>query len=239
MLNTLHILLRLIRVIDMDDIYAIIPVSKFKNAKTRLSPFLNEEEREKLLKVMLLDVTDCLRKCVNKIIVISADEEVLEYAKSINLSTLKENDNSNLNKALKQAMDYCKGKAKKVIITPSDVPLIGKTNIKILIDSSKALDFIIVPSKGGGTNAIIMQPSAIRPKFGDFSYKEHVMSADSKNLNPQVHDSFFMALDVNTTEDLGEIMVHGENTHTRKYLKELKINVESVHGSERLKVTRG
>ena len=28
-----------------------------------------------------------------------------------------------------------------------------------------------------------------------------------KNLNPQVHDSLFMALDVNTTEDLGEIIV--------------------------------
>lgn len=223
----------------MDEIYGIIPVSKFKNAKTRLSPFLSENEREELLKVMLLDVTDSLKKYVDKIIIISADEEVLDYVKSINLATLKENDNSNLNKALKQAMDYCKNKCKKVIIIPSDVPLIGKTNIKMLIDSSKSLDFIIVPSKGGGTNTLILKPSIIRTKFGEFSYKEHVNIATRKNLNPQVHDSFFMALDVNTTEDLGEIMVHGENTHTQKYLKELKINVESVHGSERLKVTRG
>ena len=37
----------------MDDIYGIIPVSKFKECKTRLSPFLSEEERENLLKVML------------------------------------------------------------------------------------------------------------------------------------------------------------------------------------------
>lgn len=223
----------------MDEIYGIIPVSRFKECKTRLSPFLNEEERENLLKVMLKDVTESVAKYVDNIIIISADDDVLNYGKSLNLKTLKENENSNLNKALKQAMDYCKSKAKKVIILPSDVPLIGKTNIKMLIDSSKSLDFIIVPSKGGGTNAIIMKPGAIRTKFGDFSYKEHVNAADRKNLNPQVHDSFFMALDVNTTEDLGEIMVHGENTNTRRYLKELKINVESVHGSERLKVTRG
>ena len=45
----------------MDNIYAIIPVSKFKNAKTRLSPFLKEEEREHLLKAMLHDVTDTLK----------------------------------------------------------------------------------------------------------------------------------------------------------------------------------
>ena len=196
----------------MDNIYAIIPVSKFKNAKTRLSPFLSEEERENLLKAMLHDVTDTLKKHVDKIFIISRDEDVLDYAKKLNLDTILEDENSNLNKALKQAMKYCKGKARKVII---------------------------VPSKGGGTNMIIMKPMAIHTRFEGFSYKEHVQAAERKKLNPQVHDSFFMALDVNTAEDLGEIMIHGEKTHTRKYLKGLKVNVEPFRGSERLKVTRG
>lgn len=222
----------------MDNIYAIIPVTTFKNAKTRLSPFLSEDEREKLLKVMLHDVTDTLKKHVDKIYIISRDEDVLSYAESLNVNTILENDNSNLNKALTQAMKICKGKARKIIIVPSDIPLIGKTNVQMLIDASKNLDFIIVPSKGGGTNMIIMKPMAIRTQFEGFSYKKHVQVAEKKKLNPQVHDSFFMALDVNTTEDLGEIMIHGEKTHTRQYLKELKVNVESFRGSERLKVTR-
>ena len=222
----------------MDNIYAIIPVSKFKNAKTRLSPFLTEKEREKLLKVMLKDVSDTLKKYVDKIFIISRDEDVLNYAESLNLNTILEDENSNLNKALKQAMKYCKGKAKKVIIVPSDIPLIGKTNIQMLINSSKNLDFIIVPSKGGGTNMIIMKPMAIHTRFEGFSYKEHLNIAERKKLNPQVHDSLFMALDVNTAEDLGEIMIHGKKTHTRKYLKELKVKVEPFRGSERLKVTR-
>ena len=85
---------------------------------------------------------------------------------------------------------------------------------------------------------MIMKPKAIRMKFGGISYLEHVKAAEKKKLNPIVHDSLFMALDVNTTEDLGEIMVHGNGTETKKYLKSLKIEVESVHGSERLKVTR-
>lgn len=223
----------------MDEIYAIIPVTKFKNAKTRLSPFLTEEEREELLKAMLRDVTDTLKKHVDRIFIISRDEEVLSYAEKLNLDTILEDENSNLNKALTQAMKYCKGKAKKIIIVPSDVPLIGKTNIKMLIDASKSLDFIIVPSKGGGTNMMIMKPMAIRTRFEGFSYEEHIKAAEKKNLNPQVHDSFFMALDVNTAQDLGEIMIHGKKTHTRQYLKELKVNVEPFRGSERLKVTRG
>ena len=222
----------------MDNIYAIIPVSKFKNAKTRLSPFLSEEEREKLLKVMLQDVTDALERYVDKIFIISRDEDVLTYAKSLKLDTILENENSNLNKALTQAMKFCKGKTRKVIIVPSDIPLIGKTNIAMLIEASKSLDFIIVPSKGGGTNMMIMKPMAIHTHFEGFSYKEHVNAAERKKLNPQVHDSLFMALDVNTAEDLGEIMIHGEKTHTRKYLKELKVQFEPFRGSERIKVTR-
>ena len=222
----------------MDDIYAIIPVTKFKNAKTRLSPFLSEDEREKLLKVMLHEVTDTLKKHVDKILIISRDEDVLSYADSLNVDTILENENSNLNKALTQAMKYCKGKTRTVMIVPSDIPLIGKTNVQMLIDASKNLDFIIVPSKGGGTNMIIMKPMAIRTRYEGFSYKEHVQAAERKKLNPQVHDSFFMALDVNTAEDLGEIMIHGEKTHTRQYLKELKVKFEPFRGSERIKVTR-
>ncbi len=222
----------------MDDIYAIIPVTTFKNAKTRLSPFLSEDEREQLLRVMLRDVTDALKRHVDKIFIISRDEEVLSYAESLNVNTILENDNSNLNKALTQAMKLCKGKVKKIIIVPSDIPLIGKTNVQMLIDASKSLDFIIVPSKGGGTNMIIMKPMAIHTKYEGFSYKEHVKAAERKKLNPQVHDSFFMALDVNTTEDLGELMIHGEKTHTQQYLKELKVKFEPFRGSERIKVTR-
>ena len=222
----------------MDNIYAIIPVSKFKNAKTRLSPFLSEKEREKLLKVMLHDVTDTLKRYVDKIFIISRDEDVLSYAESLNLNTILENENSNLNKALTQAMKFCKGKTRKVIIVPSDIPLIGKTNVQMLIDAGKSLDFIIVPSKGGGTNMMIMKPMGIHTRFEGFSYKEHVKAAERKKLNPQVHDSFFMALDVNTAEDLGEIMIHGEKTHTRKYLKELKVKFEPSRGSERINVSR-
>ena len=59
----------------MDNIYAIIPVSKFTDAKTRLSPFLSANEREELLKAMLKDVTKTLKKLVDKIIIISRDSD--------------------------------------------------------------------------------------------------------------------------------------------------------------------
>ncbi len=222
----------------MDEIYAIIPVSRFSNAKTRLSPFLKLEEREQLLKAMLKDVTKTLKNVVDEIIIISADKDVLEYANELKVLTLVENEGLNLNTAIEQAMDWCRDKTKKVFIVPSDIPLISKTNIDSLVESGKIIDFIIVPSKGGGTNGLIIKPQTINMKFGDFSFKNHVKEASDNKFKPVIYDSFYMALDVNTTEDLGEIIIHGSGSETQKYLKSLNITVESIHGAERLKVTK-
>ncbi len=226
---------------EMDNIYAIIPVSKFSNAKTRLSPFLSLEERENLLKAMLSDVTDALKDNVDEIYIISSDEEVLEYAHNMDLKTIVEVENpeeKSLNNALKQAMDEVKDKVQKVIILPSDVPLIGKSNIGMFIEQTQLMHFVIVPSKGGGTNALLISPNSIEMKFGDFSFIKHVKQADLHKFTPIVHDSFYMAMDVNTTEDLGEIIIHGDGTKTKEYLQSLNIHVRSVHGPERLVVER-
>ncbi|MBF4467913.1 MAG: 2-phospho-L-lactate guanylyltransferase [Methanobrevibacter arboriphilus] len=222
----------------MDEIYAIIPVSRFSNAKTRLSPFLELKEREKLLKAMLKDVTKTLKSVVDEIVIISADKEVLEYANKLEVLTLVENEGLNLNTAISQAMDWCRHKTKKVFIVPSDIPLISKTNIDALIESAKALDFVIIPSKGGGTNGLIIKPLSIDMKFGEFSFKNHIKEANKNGFDPVIYDSFYMSLDVNIAEDLGEIMIHGSGCEAQSYLKDLKIGVESIHGAERLKVTR-
>ncbi len=75
-------------------------------------------------------------------------------------------------------------------------------------------------------------------KFGDYSFFEHINEARVKNLTYKVYDSFYLSLDVNTGEDLGEIMLHGQGTQARNYLKKVHLKVKSNHGSERLNVSR-
>ena len=178
----------------MDEIYAIIPVSKLSNAKTRLSPFLDLKERENLLKAMLKDVTKTLKSVVDEVIIVSADKEVLEYANELEVLTLVENEGLNLNTAIEQAMDWCRHKTKKVFIVPSDIPLISKANIDSLVESSKSLDFVIIPSKGGGTNGLIIKPLSIDMKFGDFSFKNHINEASKNGFEVVIYDSFYMSV---------------------------------------------
>jgi len=217
---------------------AIIPVSRFTHAKTRLSPTLSPSEREGLLKAMLMDVSGALTRHVDRVLVISADEDVLEYAYSLGLKILEEEGERDLNGALEQAMEFCFPEFDRVIITPSDIPLIGKADVGNLLDQASRADVVIAPAKGGGTNTLILRPSAMNLRFGDCSFFEHIREARDRGLSISVYDSFYLSLDVNTAEDLGEIILHGEGTHTREYLRRLSFTVKPSRGSDRLEVSR-
>ncbi|MBI5681431.1 MAG: 2-phospho-L-lactate guanylyltransferase [Methanobacterium sp.] len=222
----------------MKKTFAIIPVSKFSDAKTRLSPKLTVLERENLLKAMLKDVIKALNGSVENTVIISSDDNVLNYANDLGVITLKENGVTDLNGALAQAMRYCSNYCDNVLIIPSDVPLIKKSHVNDILNKSKEFNVIIAPAKGGGTNTLLCPSSGFSVKFGDYSFFEHIKEAKKKDLIFKIYDSFYLSLDVNTAEDLGEIMLHGDETEARAYLRKIHLKVRSNHGSERLNVNR-
>jgi 2-phospho-L-lactate/phosphoenolpyruvate guanylyltransferase len=217
---------------------AIIPVSRFTHAKTRLSPTLTQLERENLLKSMLKDVIGVLKHKVSEVVVISSDEEVLRYVDDMGVVSLKEEGTTDLNGALIQAIKWCSKLSDQVLIVPSDVPLMKVEHVEKMIQMGETADLVIAPSKGGGTNALLCPVIDMEMKFGECSFFEHLKVASSKNWNYAVFDSFYMSLDVNTAEDLGEIMLHGLNTSTRSFLKSTGLEVLSNHGKERLRIKR-
>jgi len=217
---------------------AIIPVSRFKEAKTRLSPKLSIKERENLLKAMLNDVVNVLKGLVQEVVIISSDEDVLDYVSSMKVKTLKEKGKTDLNGALHQAIEHVAKSCQNVFIVPSDIPLIKKRHVKEILELGNEYDVVIAPAKGGGTNALLFPVSSFKMKFGDYSFFEHIKEAKENNFSYKIYDSFYLSLDVNTAEDLGEIMLHGLDTQARAYLKKVHLKVRSNHGSERLNVSR-
>ena len=221
----------------MEKTFAVIPVSKFTDAKTRLSPKLTPLERENLLKAMLKDVIGVLNGLMDNIIVISSDEDVLNFVKGLGVETFKERGVTDLNGALTQAIQHYSSSCNNVFIVPSDVPLIKKNHVKEILNKSREFDVVIAPSKGGGTNALLC-PTSFCVKFGDYSFFEHIDESELRGLSHSIYDSFYLSMDVNTAEDLGEIMLHGRGTEARNYLKKVQLKVKSNHGSERLDVSR-
>ena len=90
----------------MKDLIAIIPVSNFNESKTRLSPFLSEEERIELLKVMLKDIITVIANEVDEIVLVSKDNNVKEYAKKLNVNFVRERKHEDdfLNNAISDAV---------------------------------------------------------------------------------------------------------------------------------------
>lgn len=218
--------------------YAIIPVSRFSQAKTRLSPTLSPLERENLLKAMLKDVISAISSSVDQVVVISSDSDVLNFVKDLNVNCLSEEGQTDLNGALTQAVEWCSEYASQVLIVPSDVPLIHQDQVQEMVELSSKWPVVIAPAKGGGTNAMLCPTKGISMKFGDWSFFEHLKEAENLGVPWYIYDSFYLSLDVNTAEDLGEIMIHGFGTETRKFLKRIGLVVQSNHGTERLRVER-
>ncbi len=227
-----------LKLIDMTKTFAIIPVSRFSEAKTRLSPTLSPLERENLLKAMLSDVISAIRNSVDDVVVISSDQDVLNFVNDLDVNCLPEQGKTDLNGALTQAVEWCSKKARQVLIVPSDVPLIHPDQVREMVELSDKWPVVIAPAKGGGTNALLCPSQGIQMKFGDWSFFEHLKEAENLGVLWYIYDSFYLSLDVNTAEDLGEIMIHGFGTQTRKFLKSIGLEVISNHGTERLRVER-
>jgi len=180
-----------------------------------------------------------LKQLLSEVVVISSDEDVLKYVDDMGVVSLIEKGYTDLNGALTQAVEWCSKNSDQVLIVPSDVPLIKVEHVDKIIKMGETADLVIAPAKGGGTNALLCPVNGMEMKFGECSFFEHIKEAESNKWPYAVFDSFYMSLDVNTAEDLGEIMLHGTYTETRNFLKSTGLDVKANHGKERLHIIRG
>jgi len=203
--------------------WAIIPVKRLRGAKSSLSQTLTPEQRRELVLCMLADVLNALRGTSTKALVVSPDDEVLDFADEHGAARLKE-PGLELNGALKLAIRHVSTKgADSVLIMPADLPLLKVADIEnILAMASLPKDVVIAPSKANGTNAIFLRPpDIIELKFGGESFPLHVAECLKRDINPHVYRSPTTATDIDEAADLLRIETLGLGTRTYNFLRSL------------------
>ncbi len=188
--------------------YAIVPVKRFENAKTRLSSMLDADDRIRLSSLMLEDTLKILSVAASltQVVIVSADKRAEEIATKHGANFLREEKEKGVNSAVALADIYCMRKtADATIVIPQDLPLLDA------IDISKACELaenesrciVICPSlRYDGTNMLLRKPPSVIATFYDTdSYNMHVKAAVKIGVPVKRFFSKTMMHDVDTPKD--------------------------------------
>jgi 2-phospho-L-lactate guanylyltransferase len=176
---------------------------------------------------MLADILDVLGKTsVDRVLVVSPDNEVLNFASKHGAVGLKE-PGVKLNEALRLAIRHAMAKgAASVLIVPADVPALKTSDIeKILEMASSTREIIIAPSSTNGTNALLLRPPDVMDvHFGGESFPIHLARAREAGVKPKTYRSQTTAVDIDEVADLANIKSQAQGTRTYQFLQSLSKN---------------
>ncbi len=198
------------------NLYAIVPVKRFENAKTRLSSVLDRNDRIHLSSLMLEDTLRILSSSssLTKVIVVSSDKRAQKLAKRHGANFVNEEREQGVNSAVALADSYCMREAADAsIIVPYDLPLLEESDIRKAqeLAQNEFQCIVICPSRRyDGTNVLLRKPpSAITTSYDSDSYNMHIKTALSRGISIKYLISKTLMYDIDTPEDALDLIREG------------------------------
>jgi 2-phospho-L-lactate guanylyltransferase (CobY/MobA/RfbA family) len=104
---------------------------------------------------------------------------------------------------------------------------LSSADVDRIVDLGKCKEQTVVlsPSYDGGTNALFQNPpNLIRASFGPKSFAKHVKEAQSKGFCVRVYYSTGVVKDIDSAEDLDELMKTENSTVCQRILSNFNLN---------------
>jgi len=203
-------------------IFALVPVKRLSESKNRLSTIFKREERRDFVIAMLRDVLEAISSStVDRTVIIGSDAIVQRLSSDYGVSFLPDTGQE-LNKVIGYATAWCiRKEAESVLILPADIPLVSSIEIdKIISHCSEEPSVAISPSSDGGTNALMRRPpDTIQTYFGPGSFEKHINEASGKGVTAKIFKSPKLSLDIDSPQDLRQLLEVGEGTEAYEFLK--------------------
>jgi 2-phospho-L-lactate guanylyltransferase len=186
----------------------LLPIKDLRQAKQRLAPLLNAEERFALAEAMLADTIRAVRgvRRADKIFVVTNYIPAMEAAEANGWELLREERQISESVSVDAASRRCAERGVTSLLRlPLDVPLVQASDIDALLAVECAAPaVVIVPSRDGtGTNAIRRTPPALFPShFGSGSFAKHCGEAERAGAQIVVRRNACLEMDVDDEADL-------------------------------------
>lgn len=212
--------------------WALVPVKRFSQAKSRLGNILSTSERAKLAQTMLLDVLENLRatSSLAGIAVVTADPDALAIAKTFGAAVIFDPVEAGLNQAVQRGLDVLGPYGRRVMIVPADIPFAKPQEFENVVELLDHTPIVLVPALyDGGTNALAMRSAdLLQPQFGQESFRLHRELARQRRLGCSVLKSRGIGQDIDCAQDFERYLHSSEN---RKLTGSL---LDELHIAERL-----
>lgn len=184
----------------------IIPIKKFNKSKTRLSPFLDPNERKELTEYLVIDLLGKLCELENSQIIIVTGERINSLEKFADIAIINEINVNGVDNAIGLANEFVeKSGFKESLIIPIDLPLLSTKDIKEIIKFSGRFEngICIVPSRRyDGTNVLLRKPNLIIDTFYDNnSFYNHIKKTVEKKKVVKIFTYENLMIDLDTIED--------------------------------------
>lgn len=184
---------------------AVVPMKPLAQSKTRLAAALPPNRRAALSLAMLRTALCALgRSRFGRVIVVGGDARVRAEAREHG-AEWRADDFGDLNAALAAAFADLRAEGTPAAYIPADLPLLAPEDADALLEASQdGAALTLCPAHDGGTNAIVVPPSAagFEPLLGIGSFRRHKRSAERLGLRPRAVRIPAFERDLDTVEDL-------------------------------------
>ena len=194
----------------------IIPIKKFEKSKTRLSGFLNPEQRVRLCHLMVNDLIEKISELEGSSMFLVTNE-IITIPEKLNekIVVLFEGRSTGVNDAVKLADSYiARVKFDSSVVIPIDIPLLTLIEINEIISFARNYkeNICMVPSNSfDGTNILLRKPhSIIDTSYDDNSFFNHFKKALERGISPKIFYHENLKLDIDT---IGDVMLALKKYH--------------------------
>src|ERR1700753_60130 len=199
---------------------AILPIKSFGEAKQRLAHEFDAPTRRALAQAMFSDVLVALRRApsIEETVVVTADNGAQRIAGGYGAMVLDDDDRGHNPAALNGIRHALMSGADRTLLVPGDCPMLDPKELEELLARPVAeRSVLIVPDRHGtGTNALLLTPpDATTPAFGEGTRQRHTDLAIAQGAIPEVIEVPSLALDIDTPEDLEELVSQFASTRAR------------------------
>jgi 2-phospho-L-lactate/phosphoenolpyruvate guanylyltransferase len=208
-------------------LWAVVPVKRFVEAKTRLADILSDGGRSALARAMLRDVLTAVAGCpaIAGIVVVTGDDMAAAIAAPFG-ALVVEDGSIGYNAAVRTGISHIRERTAHVMVLPADIPLVRAGDIARLASIHPAGPAVTVAraAADGGTNALVMSPpDVIAVQFGTNSEARHVAAAHKAGAAVQSLVIPRMAYDIDRPEDVARFLDGPSETNTYRLLRRMAL----------------